>query len=154
MGPPEALRFWYRQSPRDLGRLCNALQGGLVVGAGFFALLVILRLILRRPRLAVGAMWVLLVFTGPGPFDQLSGWVLRSLVAAVILTTMLRFGLLPIAVAMATFNLLYSAPPTFDLSAWYAGSTLLALLSVVALAGYGFHVSLAGRPLFRDDLAD
>ena len=46
-------------------------------------------------------------------------------------------------------------PLTTDLSSWYAGRTIIGLLFLVVLAGYGFWISLAGRPLFaRDFLPD
>jgi hypothetical protein len=41
-------------------------------------------------------------------------------------------------------------PITADFSVWYAGASLFALLSVAAMAAFGFRTSLAGRPLFAD----
>jgi hypothetical protein len=43
-------------------------------------------------------------------------------------------------------------PLTTHLSVWYAKDALLALVSVLALAIYAFHTTLAGRPLWRDEL--
>jgi hypothetical protein len=43
-------------------------------------------------------------------------------------------------------------PLTANLAAWYAPSSLLVMLSVVAVAVYGFRTTLAGRPLWRDEL--
>jgi len=48
--------------------------------------------------------------------------------------------------------LLQSMPLTFDLSAWYAGSTWITLIVIAALTAWGFFVSLAGRPVFNDEL--
>jgi len=45
-------------------------------------------------------------------------------------------------------------PMTLDFSTWYAGSTILALGFAVALAVYGFHTSLAGRPAVGDRTLD
>jgi serine/threonine protein kinase len=42
-------------------------------------------------------------------------------------------------------------PYTTDLSAWYAGNTIVALLVCGAIAFYGCYTSMAGRPLFRGE---
>jgi hypothetical protein len=36
-----------------------------------------------------------------------------------------------------------------DFSEWYLPSTLLTLLSVIALAGWGFYHSLGGEPIWK-----
>jgi len=41
-----------------------------------------------------------------------------------------------------------------QLSHWYAASTILGVLFVLALAVYGFRVSLAGRPIFSGAALD
>jgi hypothetical protein len=40
-------------------------------------------------------------------------------------------------------------PFTADVSDWYMTASVLALLSVAALAGWGFYQSLGGEPLWR-----
>jgi hypothetical protein len=41
-------------------------------------------------------------------------------------------------------------PLTTDLSAWYASTTIFAVVVVVlAPAAYAFHTAVAGRPLFK-----
>jgi len=45
--------------------------------------------------------------------------------------------------------MLANVPFTTDFSAWYVGTTALALLSVVALAAWGFYHSLGGQPVWR-----
>ena len=35
------------------------------------------------------------------------------------------------------------------LDSWFAGTSLFALLPLLALAAYGFYTSLGGRTLFR-----
>jgi hypothetical protein len=63
----------------------------------------------------------------------------------------IRFGLLSLAIWIA-FTTISTFPPAIDLSVWFAGRTLLALLFLAALACYGFWISLAGRPLLARDL--
>ena len=43
---------------------------------------------------------------------------------------------------------------TLDSSAWYAGRSWFTLLLFVALAGYGFWVSLSGRPLLKSEVLE
>jgi hypothetical protein len=40
-------------------------------------------------------------------------------------------------------------PRTADFSAWYAGSSIFAIASVLALSAYALYTALAGRPLFK-----
>jgi hypothetical protein len=51
-------------------------------------------------------------------------------------------------------DLLLGFPLTSDFSAWHAHATVLAAGTCLALAGYGFRVSLGRRPAFRDLLAE
>jgi hypothetical protein len=54
-------------------------------------------------------------------------------------------------VACAVSNALdYCVTP--DLFAWYGTGTILAVLWIAAIAGYGFYTSFAGRPLFGESL--
>jgi hypothetical protein len=70
------------------------------------------------------------------------------LIFGILALIVLRFGLVPLAVGAFTVDLLGNVPVTADLSAWYMGSSALALLSVIALAGWGFYHSLGGEPLW------
>ena len=70
------------------------------------------------------------------------------LVWGILALIVLRFGLVPLAVAAFTVDMLGSVPFTTDFSAWYMTTASLALLSVVALAGWGFYHSLGGEPLW------
>ena len=71
------------------------------------------------------------------------------LIYGILSLIVLRFGLVALAVGAFTVDMLGNVPFTADFSVWYAGATMLALLSVVALAGWGFYHSLGGEPLWR-----
>jgi serine/threonine-protein kinase len=71
------------------------------------------------------------------------------LVFGILAVIVLRFGLVPLAVGAFTVDMLGNVPVTADFSAWYAGTSVLALLSVVVLAGWGFYHSLGGEPLWK-----
>ena len=70
------------------------------------------------------------------------------LVFGVLALIVLRFGLVPLAVGAFTVDMLGNVPFSSDLSAWYVATSVLAMLSVVGLAGWGFYQSLGGEPLW------
>jgi hypothetical protein len=72
--------------------------------------------------------------------------------AGLYVLVVLRFGLVATAMAFFTTQVLLGAPLTLDMSAWYAGSAVLAVLSVVGVAVYAFVVSLGGRSPFGGGL--
>jgi serine/threonine-protein kinase len=74
------------------------------------------------------------------------------LVYGILVVIIFRFGLVPLAVAAFTVDMLANVPFTADFSAWYASATILALLSVVALAGWGFYHSLGGEPVWKVEM--
>jgi hypothetical protein len=57
-------------------------------------------------------------------------------------------------VLFTTFQVLYDFVHSIHLSQWHAASTILGVLFVLALAVYGFRVSLAGRPIFSGAALD
>lgn len=71
-------------------------------------------------------------------------------IAIVLLYT--RVGIL--AGIVAIFVLRPFGLYTTDLDAWFTPYGMAELAIVLALAGYGFWVSLAGQPLFKDMLTE
>jgi hypothetical protein len=55
---------------------------------------------------------------------------------------------------MYVHNIVLAFPLTVNRSAWYANTALFAIASVLALAAYAFHTTLAGRPPWRQKLHD
>jgi hypothetical protein len=119
----------------------------------FFFAMFLLRIVLRNKWLAAAAfiaIWTTnnsLRTTRPEVFVPV--WLVVFSIAAYAVT---RFGLISLAVAIFTANVLLSVPYTFDFSNWYATSALAVLLSFVAIAGWGFYTSLGGQKLFHEDL--
>jgi hypothetical protein len=74
------------------------------------------------------------------------------LVFGILTLIVLRFGLVPLAVGAFTVDMLGNVPFTTDFSAWYAATAFWALLSVVALAGWGFYHSLGGEPVWKVEM--
>ena len=76
----------------------------------------------------------------------------QILVYAIAVLIVLRFRFVPLACAVFTINLMANVPFSADFSAWYMTTSTLALLSVVALAGWGFYHSLGGEPIWRAEI--
>ena len=72
----------------------------------------------------------------------------------MIVVVLLRFGFFAAVVLLMIDRIIALLPITFDLSTWYAGSSLLALGVLAVALGYGFYISLAGRALFKDVLLE
>ncbi|MET0625877.1 MAG: serine/threonine-protein kinase [Pyrinomonadaceae bacterium] len=126
----------------------------LLHGLGFVFMLFLLSRLLRGERRAAFGAWALFITAislgGSHPYVLLFSGAL----AACYIFVASRFGLLAIAVAQFVFFMVEFYPWTTDPSAWYAGVTLFAASVIVALAVYGFRVSLAGRPLLRERLLE
>jgi hypothetical protein len=124
------------------------------VAMSYALLLNLLRFLVRRRWLAALLLVaVLALIFQPAyvlafPIVAMFG-VLTAGVTAYALT---RFGVVAGMAAVFVHLVPRSFPLTTHLSAWYAKSALLAMASVLALAIYAFHTTLAGRPLWRDEL--
>ncbi|MFZ0772792.1 MAG: hypothetical protein WCA49_01735 [Candidatus Sulfotelmatobacter sp.] len=141
-GGREALGAWLMQIP---AAILGTLQ--------FFFILLGLKVLLRKEWLAAIAFVAIFALfqglTSSYVTVELPAWILIYSVAVLIV---FRFGLIPLACAIFTIDMLSNVPFTADLSAWYMTTSILALLSVVALAGWGFYHSLGGEPLWRPEI--
>lgn len=84
------------------------------------------------------------------------GFLLVALLAAIVVSVValiiLRFGVLA---AVAYYFAVYAVGGTTwttSVSVWYSRTMLLAIAAILAVAIYGFRTTLAGRPLWRDEL--
>jgi hypothetical protein len=118
-------------------------------------LLLLFVVILRRGRLAFGALWLLLtlVITLLTQVD-VRMMPLTGLAALLAVLVLYRYGLLALVSAMFFFHLWVFFPITTELTAWYAFDFVIGLVICIALAVYGFYTSLAGQPLFGGRLLD
>jgi hypothetical protein len=121
----------------------------------FFFLLFLLRVLLRNRWLATVCFVVLFAplntLQGDHPQIMAPVWVVVFSIAAFAVS---RFGLITLAVAIFTANVLLNVPFTLDSSNWYATSSFAVLLSFVAMAAWGFYTALAGRRLWKEELFD
>lgn len=132
-----------------LFRVLQTIQATLIL----FFVMFILRVVLRKEWLA-GIAFIAIFATQDtlGGSDHL---LLRAglllVVYTIIVIVVFRVGFITLATALFVTNLLGSVPLTLDTSAWYFVSALFPLLSVVALALWGFYTSLAGQKLWKAD---
>ncbi len=75
--------------------------------------------------------------------------VARVLTITVCISLLIRIGLLPVIVATFVFGVVVALPLTPDVFAPTTGASILILSGIVALGCFGFHSTLAGRPLFN-----
>ena len=133
------------------GLLSHDIGLTLSLGLGILFLLLVLYIILRREWLAVGVLSVTLalLFSAMGDylFITLPFGALWATATVFVLT---RLGLLATTSFLFFQGLCVEYPLTTDFSVWYAEGALFALGVAVALAVYGFRLSLAGRSLFGD----
>lgn len=123
------------------------------LGFGFLFFLLLLYIILRRQWLATAAMFLIVLaielaafaVAGPRLF-----WIASTLIALTIVIVVARFGLLATMAAQLSFFMGTMYPLTTDFSVWYAPSMIFAVVVVLALAVYGFYISLGGQTVFGE----
>ena len=120
-----------------------------------FVLFLLARVIFRRDWAATVAVVLLAnslpVLENSRPIIEMA---FEIPAAALSVWLLFRIGVLPAVVAFFVAEALVYSPLTTNLSAWYAGPTLLVLGTVLTLAIWSFSVALAGRPLFHDELVE
>jgi hypothetical protein len=120
----------------------NGLQFAL--GALFFVVLI--RMVVRKGWLAVVILSVIAAPVAPGGVASLGGLAWAIGTAAIAVATVMRVGLLAGALAIICLHLFTASALTLNPQSWYFGSSIAVLAIVIALAAYGFIVSLAGQP--------
>jgi hypothetical protein len=123
-------------------------------GIAIVALIVIVRAITRRHRIGVAAAWIFigLQFLG-GQADWRAQLMVALIGAAIVVGTLLRFGLLGVTAAGTMWGL-NGLPMTLDSSAWYFGRSLLVIAIIAALALAGAIIAIGNKPLFGTPLLD
>ncbi len=154
-GGRTALGAWLMQIPASIMGTLQFffLLLGLKVSFQFIFSLFGLKLAKSTDWLA--AITFIAIFAIPRGLTSTYPWVelpVQILVYSIAVLIVYRFGLVPLACAIFTVNMLANVPFTADFSAWYMPTFILALLSVVALAAWGFYQSVGGEPIFRPEI--
>ncbi|HKO43771.1 MAG TPA: serine/threonine-protein kinase [Pyrinomonadaceae bacterium] len=131
------------------------------VSAGLFQafisvfLLLLFVMILRRERFAVLILWLLItVMLTLVSETTLMTIPFMGLWAFLMVFTLVRFGLLALVSVLFFSHLVVFYPVTTELTAWYAIDFTIALVIAIALAAYGFYVSLGGQKLLPGTLLE
>jgi hypothetical protein len=155
-GQPAFASVQYLSGAREalgtaLGMIVGSIMGTLI----FFFVLVLLRVVLRNPWLAAAGF--VLIFTTPrvlASTHPLTDAIVWSLIYVIAAISVVRFGLIVLAVGNFMANVLLNLPYTLDFSNWYAAHCLFILLIFVVIAAWGCYLSLAGKTLWKDELLD
>lgn len=117
-----------------------------------------LKMLLRRTWIVVAVSVVLILpiaMSGTFAGEQLAIELGISLGGiALVLSVLLRFGLLALVVTFYTFLTMEMFPLTIDFSRPYAGAAMVVVLSIAAVAAYGFYASRGDEPLFGRAILD
>jgi len=151
-GGPPAPAPWFPGSSFYLNSLMGpfsavtgivaSVWGSLLNALFFFAVLLMLTLLLRNKWLAVAALAAFFTIAGP-PLNDASAVIISVLSALISLVVTLRFGgLLSIGIANCVFAITAQTFLTTEFSKWYGASSLVALIAIAALALLGFRLSL------------
>lgn len=119
----------------------------------FFFIVFLMRVALRNKWLAaagfVAFFATMNTLANDHPEILAPVWLVVFSIAAYAVS---RFGLITLAVAIFTANVLLVVPYTLDFSNWYATDALAVVLSFLVIAVWGFYTSLGGQRLFQQDL--
>jgi hypothetical protein len=154
-GPPAMpttgafLGFW---APRfNLAAILTVVQQSIFAPFSALLLLLLLRVVLRRPWLAYAALFALVIVVSLGrPMLDVAVAFATTVLAVGILT---RFGVLALIVTILfwTWELV---PLTTDVNSWYFVSSAITIALFAAVAVYAFVVSLGGRIRLMDPALD
>jgi Protein kinase domain len=149
---PTLLSTRYLVSIRSgLGMWLSQLPLSIMATLQFFFIFLVLKVLLKRDWLAtIVFVAIFATIKSLGDYHWTAEAVTAIAVYLILAIIVYRFGLIPLACAIFTVDLLGNVPFTADATAWYFGVTIFTLLSVVALAAWGFYHSLGGRPLWNE----
>ena len=136
-----------------LGYVTGGLQSALVIAMIFL----VLRLVLRQPRVAFVAGILILLFALNTGQILTGSWVDRyNVVAFTTLITIVihRYGLVAAAALLFVDNIVTDIPLTTDLSVWWSAPTVLTLALVLGLVAFAYRAARGGEPLFGQVVPD
>jgi hypothetical protein len=135
------------------GHLVEGSAVSMLLAPAFALLFFLLRAVLRREWLAVGAFALIMAVPLSGVARENLGQggsiatAFGLVLGVVMILVFLRFGLLALVFGLY-FGHFLEFPLTTDSSAWYAGTSFFLLAVLAAIAVYGFRIATAGQPLF------
>jgi ABC-type antimicrobial peptide transport system permease subunit len=136
-----------------LGACASHLTTSIEAALVFFFLMFVFRVLFRKPWLAALAFVALWTFTKSYGEHHLT-YILPAYVAVygIAAFVVLRFGFIALAVGIFTVDLVSNLPLTTDLSSWYLGNSIFAVLLIAAITVWGCYCALAGQKLIKENL--
>ncbi len=127
----------------------NAFALAVAWSVAWLTLLVVFRLLFRSDAAAYIAVWISVCMVSLSGGAPLYRFVIILLgFAPGIFYVLPRHGLFALAATVFFRQVLLNMPATYNMSAWYSLRSTAFLLLLIGVAGYGFYISLAGKPLF------
>jgi hypothetical protein len=125
----------------------------MLAGLGGFALVLLLRTLLRReiPAWILLGLFIVAGFVSPAP--PVVRWVTAA-VAAILVVVAARFGVITATLVWAVPSLLAFVPLTLDPGRWYAWRGLVAVALVVIAALWGFRAAMGRRRILPPDVLE
>jgi len=115
-------------------------------------LIFLARTLLRKQWLAAGVIVIVLAaINAANALNPLIGWPVNIVFFGLAVFTLMRFGLLSMAVALFISLFISQFPLTSDWSVWYSGEVAFTVIAVLAFALFGFRTSQAGQSLFKEE---
>ena len=134
------------------GHLLFLVSDALYKSLGILFLIFLARTLLRKQWLAAGVIVIVLAaINAANALNPLIGWPVNIVFFGLAVFTLLRFGLLSMAVALFISLFISQFPLTSDWSVWYSGEVAFTVIAVLAFALFGFRTSQAGQSLFKED---
>jgi hypothetical protein len=134
-----------------LSTLITSILGTLL----FFFSLVLLRVLFRNTWLA--SLAFIALFTVPkvlGSHHLIVDVLVWGTIYSIAAIGVVRFGLIVLGISDLMSDVLLNLPYSRDFSNWYAAQTVFFVLVFVAIAAWGVYTSLAGKPLWKEELFD
>ena len=152
-GPPASASDEYLGSARmAIGAWLRHVPSSITFTLVVFLLLFLFRIALRKPWLATAAF--VLLFTAlksaSSTYPALE-WPFQAILYTGLAAGALRFGLVALAAALFTADMTLNIPVTLNNSAWYFPDATLALLTIAALAIWGFYTASAGQTPWKTE---
>jgi serine/threonine-protein kinase len=135
-----------------LSHLLESLADATIFALGILCLLAILRMVIRSDAVVfAGFVLIPIVVTTAGLIRSIiNPWIFVAnelIFLTLCIFVVMRYGLVALAVSMLVESILVDYPMTLQSSQWYSSASFGALAVVALIAIYGFHTSLAGRPV-------
>jgi hypothetical protein len=144
-------------TPGLVSQWLNYVTGGLQSALIIAMIFLVLRLLLRRPKVALAVGVVVLLFALNSGQILTGNWVDRfNVVAFTGFFTLVthRYGLVAAAALLFVDNVMSDTPLTTDLSVWWSAPTVLTLALVLGLVAFAYRAARGGEPLFGQVVPD